>query len=286
MATKIDKRDRAAVFRDRLNAAITQQATNRSALARAVGVDRSTIGQLLGSTDARLPNGQLVGDLALVLKVSSDWLLGLTDRPERPGDILNSAMAVTGAARSSADDQIMDWHREAEGYKIRHVPATLPDMLKTEQVLHWEYRDHLGRSADQAIAAMQERMDHLNNSSSDFEIAFPIHELSSFASGSGYYESLDAGIRREQLAFLADRCRSHYPRLRLSLFDARHIFSAPVTIFGPLLAVIYVGRFYLAFREGRRLQNLTEHFDQLVREATIDGRDVPVYIETLADKIG
>ena len=69
---------------------------------------------------------------AEALGVSSDWLLGLADRPERPGDVIEAALSMTQADRTSADAQLLDWHREASGYKVRHVPATLPDMLKTE----------------------------------------------------------------------------------------------------------------------------------------------------------
>jgi len=54
---------------------------SRSELARATGVDRSTIGQLLNSDLPRLPNAQLAADAASELGVSTDWLLGLTGRP-------------------------------------------------------------------------------------------------------------------------------------------------------------------------------------------------------------
>ena len=72
-----------------------------------------------------------------------------------------------------------------------------------------------------------------------------------------------------------------FPRLRIFLFNAHTLFSAPVTIFGPSLAVIYVGQCYLSFREAERVKSLSGHFDWLVREATIDARDVPFYIRGL-----
>jgi hypothetical protein len=62
-------------------------------------------------------------------------------------------------AESLVDARIFDWHKEAEGYKIRHVPAALPDMLKTRAMLEWEYAPHLGRSASQAIGAAQDSLD-------------------------------------------------------------------------------------------------------------------------------
>lgn len=282
----LDKRIRATQFRQRLETAMERAGMSRSGLARAAGVDRSTIGQLLSGDEARLPNAQLAADAATVLGVSTDWLLGLTERPERPGDLVAAAMALTEAERTSADQQLLDWHREAAGYKIRHVPATLPDFLKTEAVLSWEYEAFLGRTPEQAIAAMQDRMELLRDGGSDYETALPHHELEAFASGSGYYKGLAPDVRRDQLRRMAEVCGEMYPALRVFLFDARRQFSAPATVFGPLLAVIYVGRFYLAFRESSRIRSMTQHFDWLVREAVVDARDVARHMEALANTVG
>lgn len=282
----MDKRIRATQFRQRLETAMERAALSRSALARNTGVDRSTIGQLLSGDETRLPNAQLAADAASVLGVSTDWLLGLTERPERPGDLIAAAVALTEAERTSADEQLLDWHREAAGYKIRHVPATLPDLLKTEAVLSWEYEAFLGRTPEQAITAMRDRMDLLRDGGSDYEIALPHHEIEAFASGSGYYKGLVAEDRRDQLLRMSEVCRELYPGLRVFLFDARRQFSAPTTVFGPLLAVIYVGRFYLAFRESSRIRSMTQHFDWLVREAVVDARDAADHLKALAETVG
>ena len=74
-----------------------------------------------------------------------------------------------------------------------------------------------------------------------------------------------------------------FPRLRIFLFDAHRVFSSPITIFGPNLAVVYVGQCYLAFREIERVKALSSHFDWLVREAVVDARNVPFYIRSLID---
>lgn len=285
MQIKIDKRDRSGIFRERMEDAMARKAMTRSGLARATGVDRSTIGQLLGSQDARLPNAQLAADMAQVLGVSVDWLLGLTDRSERPGDVIAAAMEMSEAERNTIDAQVLGWHREAAGYKIRHVPATLPDMLKTEDVRQWEYAAFLGRDPAQDSVSMDAEKEWLLSGQSDYEIALPQHELTAFAEGSGYYEGLSADMRRDQLDHLAGLSRDLYPQLRLHLFDAKRAFSAPMTCFGPILAVIYVGRFYLAFREGERVRSLIRHFDWLVREASVDARDVPDHIRGLRDRI-
>jgi len=277
--TIIDKRQRSVFFRQRLEDAMRRAGFSRSRLAREIRVDRSTIGQLLGSEMPRLPNAQLAADAASVLGVSTDWLLGLTERPERPGDIVD--VAISQAARSSADEQLLEWHREAAGYKIRHVPATLPDMLKTKRMYQWEYSVFDDLDPDPAIQASQNQLDWLGTGVSDYEIALPAHELLACAQGTGYYDGLDASVRHEQLSAIANLCDELYPRLRLFLFDAHQVYSAPVTIFGPRLAVIYVGRSYLAFRESRRVISLTEHFDWLVREAAVDARFAAQHIRSL-----
>jgi hypothetical protein len=76
-----------------------------------------------------------------------------------------------------------------------------------------------------------------------------------------------------------------YPALRLHLFDARRLFSAPVTVFGPLLAVIYLGRSYIAFRDTERIDSITAHFDALVREASIGARDLPAHLRALRQRV-
>ncbi|SNZ20296.1 helix-turn-helix domain-containing protein [Cohaesibacter gelatinilyticus] len=279
----MDKRDRADIFRKRLSDAMDVSGLSRSHLARLTHVDRSTIGQLLNKTSPRLPNGQLVADLAATLSVSIDWLLGLTNRPESPGDIIAGAMALSPAERTVADAQLLDWHQEATGYKIRHVPATLPDILKTERVLNWEYPSFENQNSTQMVDSIHPQLNWLQTRQSDYEIAIPLHELEACARGISYYADLDEDIRREQLQFIAQTCRDMFPRLRLFLFNARRVFSAPITIFGPKLAVIYVGQCYLAFREADRVNSLTDHFDWLVREAEIDARHVAEHIENLID---
>lgn len=276
----IDKRNRAAQFRERLRQALQLSGISQAALARNIGVDRSTISQLLGDSGARLPNAQVVGECAAALNVSADWLLSLSDRPENATDIVANSLSLTRAPRALVDEQIYQWHRDAAGYKIRHVPATLPDMFKTDAMLEWEYAPHLGRTIQQAIGASKDRLNWMRQSTSDYEIAIPIHEISSFANSQGYYQDLPSKIRNEQIQWLVDLCAQFYPRVRIYLFDARRLYSAPITVFGPLLAVLYVGRHYLAFRESERVHTFTEHFDTLIREASFATSDLEQFFKT------
>lgn len=275
-----DKRNRAALFRSRLAGAMETAGQSQSALARKIGVDRSTLSALL-APGTRLPNAQVVAEAAAALSVSTDWLLGLTDLPDPIDHAMDHAVRLTDAPRALFDDTIFGWHRDAAGYKIRHVPATLPDILKTPAVVTWEYRAALGGTADAAIAAFETQLALLRGARSDYEIALPLHEMQSFADGVGYWAGLPAPARAEQLAHLIRLTDELYPGLRLYFFDAHCVYSAPVTIFGPHLAVIYLGKSYISFREPSRVAAISAHFDGLVREAGLGARDAAGYLRDL-----
>lgn len=282
----MDKRLRAEQFRNRLALAMQDSQTNQSALARQIGVDRSTISQLLSGEGARLPNAHVVGACASALGISSDWLLSLSDRSESAADLVANALSLTKAPRALVDEHVFRWYQEADGYKIRHVPAGLPDMFKTKAMLEWEYSPHLGRTAEQAMAASEDRLTWMRSARSDFEIAMPLFEIHSFVHGAGYYHSLPEETRLEQIERLLELSEQLYPRLRIYLFDARRLYCAPITIFGPLLCVFYTGGHYMAFRDRERVEAFSDHFDTLIREASETARGFTTHLRELRAKAG
>ena len=275
-----DKRARAALWRERLTQVMAERGTNRSALARAIGADRSTVSDML-KDGTSLPGAHLVANTAEALGVTSDWLLGLTDSPRRAADMLSASLQVTDAERTPADAQIAAWFAEARGAKVRHVPASLPDMMKIEGVLEWEYENALVRTGQQAVGAMRENVPLLRDPAHEFELAVPMSEIEAFASGNGYWQGLDPRLRAEQLAHMARLCDELYPSLRLYAFDARRIYSAPVTMFGTQLAVVYIGQVYTVFRRTAQIRALIGHFDGLVREASIEARRMSDHLRTI-----
>ena len=281
MFTQVDKRERARVLRQRVTQAMEEKGLNQSELAREIGVDRSTISQLLSSPLPRVPNAQVVAGCAAALGVSTDWLLGLSERPERAADIVAASISTAEAPRALMDERIFAWHRDAAGYKIRHVPAALPDMLKTHDMLRWEYEPHLGRTIEQAIGASEDRLSLMRQNESDYELAMPLYEIESFVRGEGYYRTMPAELRRAQIERMIRLHEQHYPSLRVFLFDARRVFSAPLTVFGPQMAALYIGQSYLVFRDAERVRAFVRHFDFLVREATISARDFPAHLRAL-----
>jgi len=281
MYEKMDKRVRATQFRMRLARAMEERQISQSALARSIGVDRSTVSQLLTDEGARLPNAHVIGSCAAMLGVSADWLLSLSDRPESAADLLALSLTMTEAPRALVDERIFEWHQQAAGYKIRYVPAALPDMLKTRAVLEWEYAPHLGRTADQAIGASADRLAWMRSAQSDYEIAMPLYEIHSFVHATGYYHGLPLDVRVEQIDHMLDLCEQLYPRMRIYLFDAKRLYCAPITIFGPLLCVLYEGSHYIAFRDRDRIEVFSRHFDTLVREAELTARHFPTHLRQL-----
>lgn len=277
----MDKRDLAAGLRDRLSQIMADSGETQSGLARAIGVDRSTVSQLLTDAGGRMPGAHLVAAAARHFDVSADWLLGLSEHQQMASDLVDASLQVTAATRALIDDQLFQWHHQAAGYKIRHVPTGLPDMLKTHQVLRWEYANHRNRSTEQAIEASERRLDWMRQTSSDLEIALPRQEIELLASGEGYYRDLPADLRRAQLDHFAQVTDQLYPALRVCLYDARQLFSAPLTVFGPLMAAIYIGQNYLVFRDSDRVRILTAHFDQLVRQAETGARELPALLRKL-----
>lgn len=265
----MDRREVSRLFRLRLVETLARSGLSRSALARRAGIDRSTLSQLLSDDMDRLPRADTVAAIATELRVSLDWLLGLSQQPKLGADILEESVEVKESAREPADESLASWYAEAVGYKIRHVPATLPDLMKTEEVLDYEYRDFAARSTDRAIAASHRRLAYVRLPETDIEICQSRQSLESFARGEGIWRDLAFSARLEQLDHMIALIDELYPTLRMFFFDGREHFSVPYTVFGPQRAVVYVGQMFFAFNTLAHIRVLSRHFDSLVRASTV-----------------
>lgn len=281
----LSRSERARLFRDRLSQAMQTQWLNRSTLADRAGVDRSTISLLLSEQQTRLPSGHVVAELAAALNVTSDWLLGLTTTTRAPGEILRESLEVAEALPGGADAHIERWLKEAGDAKVRNVPATLPEFMKTEDVMALEYAHHAGKSPQQAQAETQVRLTLSRLPGRDNEIALPRQRLQDFARRAGLWSALSAVQVRAQLERMADLCEELYPSTRLHLYDLQQHYSAPITVFGQRRAVIYVGSAYFVFNTSEHVQTLTRHFDQLVRDASVLSHEAASWLRGLAAEV-
>lgn len=276
-----ERRETVQTFRARFVEALDRAGMNRAALARAMGVDRSTLSQLLSPANDRLPRADTVAAIATVLRVSLDWLLGLSQEDKLGADVLQESLQFTPSARSPVDENLARWHDEAVGYKIRYVPATLPDLMKTDEVLRYEFADYVAKTVDQAIAATHGRLAYTRHPETDMEICMSRQALEGFGRGEGRWGGLSAAARIAQLERMTALCEELYPSLRLHLFDMVTHYSVPYTIFGPLRAAIYVGQMYFVFTTTPHIRTLTRHFDELVRAAVVEARDAGAFLSRL-----
>ena len=281
----MDRRDTAQRFRERLHEAMTSGRVNRSRLAARIGIDRSTLSQLLAPDADRLPRADTAAAIASALHVSLDWLLGLSQEAKLGADILHESVEVMPSADEPVDESLAAWYAKAAGYKIRHVPATLPDLMKTEEVLDYEYRDFAARSADRAIAISHGRLAYVRLPETDIEIGQSRQSLESFARAEGIWRDLSLAARREQLDHMIALIDELYPTLRMFFFDGRTHFSVPYTVFGPQRAVVYVGQMFFAFNTLEHIRVLTRHFDALVRASTVPAHAAGDFLRALRQEL-
>lgn len=280
-----DKRDVARLFRDRLETAMERAGLSRSALARRIGVDRSTLSQILSDDGVRLPRADTVAALAVTLQVSLDWLLGLAEEGQFTADIMERSPEISPHNRTAVDENLLRWHAEAAGYKIRYVPSGLPDQVKIPEVSEHEYLETGDVSADQAIRRSRDRLDYVRQPETDVEICTSVQSLQDFADGTGVWRAVSTEIRRRQLEHIADLVEELYPSVRWYLFDGVRDYVIPVTIFGPKRAAIYAGNMYIVFTTTEHIRVLTRRFDELIRHAVVHAHEIPAYARSLIERM-
>jgi transcriptional regulator with XRE-family HTH domain len=280
-----DRRQTIRLFRERLAALIEQAGVSQAEFARRICVDRSTLSQLLSGPDDRLPRADTVAAIAQTTQVSADWLLGLSQENQAEEAIVGPPLEIATGAADPANERLRLWHMEAAGYKIRYVPVTLPDLLKTEEVNAFEFGASRGMSAELATRSAQDNLAYTRRPETDIEVCSSVQALEGFARGEGIWRNMPPSLRCAQLERIARLSDELYPTLRWFLFDALENYAAPVTIFGPIRAVLYTGEVYFVFNSTDHIRILTEHFDSLIRSAIVQPPDVPALARRLIGEI-
>jgi len=279
-----DKRHMAEIFRERMGLLIDQRRETLSSFARSVGLDRSALSQFLTPGSTRLPRAETLHAIAATCGVSLDWLLGLIASEEPEAE--TAPMLEMVETDNRVDSQLLAvWHREATGYKIRYVPSTLPDLLRTETVSQHEFG---GFERDQ-IAAKEEasryQLHYSRRPETDMEVCVPAQRLEGFARGEGLWGHLPTAVRREQLRYMADLAEELYPTFRLFLFDEKLLSPTPYTVFGPKRAAIYLGKMYLVVNSVEQIKSLARHFDNMIRIATVGPDRVASHLRSLEQAV-
>ena len=278
------KEEIVAIFRKRLLESMQERALNQSELSRETGVDRSTLSQLLAEDNLRMPRADTVAALARALQVSSDWLLGLSQDSRFGAEILRQSFEVAPHEPSPADDNLKRWYEEAEGLKIRYVPTHLPDIVKTDRVLEYEFSQVVERPVDRAKEQARQHLNFSRGPDNDLEICMPIENLVGFCRGEGIWRDLNVAARREQIETMSATLDELYPSVRLYLYDGRKRYSVPYTIFGARRAAVYVGQMYFAFNTTEYVRILIRHFDNLVRNAEVHAHEAVDFFDSQSVK--
>ena len=276
------KREVGEVLRARLAQVVRDSGLGRGTFATRVGLDRSTLSQLLSAENVRLPRAETLAAIGAQAQVSVDWLLGLSQEGQIGADVLQDKVSVETGGASPSDSRLRAWHAEAIGYKIRYVPTSLPDLLKTEDVIRYESQRRTDKPSERRIQQAEARLAYSRRPESDMEVCSPFQSLEGFARGEGTWRGLAARARRAQLDTIAGLLDELYPTLRWFLFDGLQCYSAPFTVFGPQRVAIYLGDMYLVSRSTEHIRALTRHFDELIRAAVMQPREVVKYIARLA----
>lgn len=268
------------LFRERLKEVIAKSGLSKSAFAARAGIDRSTLSQILSAATDRLPRVETLTAIAMSERISLDWLVGMSQEAS-VGSTMMEALEITRGQASPADERLQGWYDEAMGYKIRHVPTNLPDVLKTDAVIEYEYQRSAAASPQQRFATRTESLNYQRRTETDTEICTSRQAIEEFASGHGIWNELPSETRRAQIRQWRQMTRELYPTFRWFLYDERTRYSVPMTVFGPRRAVVYVGQGYFVFNGTDHIRALTTHFDDLIRAAVVQSTEVDAYLDAL-----
>ncbi len=273
------------LFRRRLETVMARSGLNPSAFARRAGIDRSTLSQLMSDEYPRLPRAETLIALAGATHVSVDWLLGLSQREEVGAEIIEALLQIETHDRLPVDDHFVKWLNEAEGYRIRTVPVALPDFMKTETLLRFEYRGAFEQAAPSRLEAVQARLDYMIKPDTDVEVCVALQALWGLAAGQELWQGLPRAERVAQIRHMAGLYGQAYPALRLYLYDQRDIYSAPFTVFGPKRAVLFLGHSYLVLNGSDHIRMFARRFDEMIRLAVVQPHAVEQTIRELIDTV-
>lgn len=272
-------------FRARLQAVIERSGLSRSAFAARAGVNRSTLSQILSPATDRLPRVETLIAIARAEQVSIDWLVGLSQEGGLKADLMSHTLELATGGPSPLDACLATWRAEATGYKIRYVPVTLPDLLKTPDMIVYEYSGSAVATPEQRHQTSRESLDYQRRPETDMEVCGPLQMLEGLARRRGIWAGLSRASVREQLRYMVQLTDELYPTFRWFLYDGRERYSAPLTVFGTKRAAIYLGQMYMVLNSSEHIQTLIGHFDGLIRAAIVQPPDVAELIDRLCDTV-
>lgn len=273
-------------FRKRLTSVIAESGLTRQEFANGAQIDRSTLSQLLSPTNRRLPRLETITAIAQSRQASIDWLLGLSQQGRLQAEVLRQELTLTTTGLAPDDERLVAWFTEAVGYRVRHVPSTLPDLVKTNDVIRHEVGRFATVHAEQRIETIANRLAWTRQPDAEMECCSSRQSLEAFARGEGIWKGLAPKARRAQLEEMIALTEELYPAFRWFLFDGLQRYAAPITIFGPKRVALYLGQMYLVLTSTEHIRSLSKHFDDLIRGAVVQPNEIPTFLRELRASSG
>ena len=273
-----------ATFADRLGEAVRRSGLSKSEFAQRADVDRSTLSQLLSGGD-RLPRLDTVYALAAAHELSVDWLVGLSNTGPVEAELVLQHTSFETPGPTPTDERLLAWLTEAADYKIRYIPATLPDLLKTDEVIRFERAPGEPGTAKTVIATTAARLAWARHPDTDMECCSSTQAITAFARGEGIWSRLATAARRDQLDHMIQLVGELYPTFRWFLFDGSKRYAAPVTVFGAQRAALYLGQLYLVLTSTEHVRTLSRHFDGLIRDAEHQASGIRTFLIRLRERL-
>lgn len=274
----MDKRVLASIFHERLALLVERSRQSQAAFAGSIGIDRSALSLLLSGKTTRLPRVETLLTIAERHSVTLDWLLGVSQDEGVTGAMLSSGEIET--TEEDGASLLMRWHSEAAGAKIRYVPARIPDLLRTTEVIAYEaagaHQSAIAQAEDAAF-----RLDYNRSAGTDMESCMPLQTLEQFAAGSGIWSSLPKPVRQAQIAHMTGLIDELYPSFRLFLFDGRERFSIPYTIFGSTRVAVFAGQMYLVLNNAETIRTMQKQFEGLIRHTRVHAHEAADFVRSL-----
>lgn len=272
-------------FRARIATLVARSGLTPAAFARAAGIDRSTLSQLLSGEEPRLPRAETLAAIARSARVSVDWLLGLSQREEIGAEIIEAVLQVEPYGRMPATETFLGWLREAQGSRICTVPVALPDFLKIDEVLEEEYPATPQRPAGAAAASVRQRLELMRHPQHQLELCVAAEAFEHFALGLGRWARLDPALRLRQLLHAAKLADALYPAVRIHLYSSAQTYSASYTIFGARRVALFLGSSWLVLNAAQHIEMFVGRFGELVRQAVVQPNEAAHHIAGLAEEV-
>src|SRR5690606_13494224 len=186
---------------------------------------------LLAGSATRLPRAETLMNIAARDNVSLDWLLGLSQDEGLASEIRQS-VEIEEAPGDFDSTLLGKWHAEAVGTKIRYVPAGIPDLLRTGELIDYEAGITM-RDPEAQHGEAQYRIDYNRRPETDMEVCMPRHALEIFARGLGVWSGFPAAAPARQPDDMARRLAARHPRPAPCPHDARQRYAVPLPLSGP-----------------------------------------------------